>query len=245
VIGIVGANGFVGSNLKRLFPESAVLRRSDLDEGCATTFSTVFIAAPAADKWRINQNPLSDRENIQALVKGLIRLKTLRFVLFSTIDVYSSHDESNEDSKCLDSVSYGGNRYFLESLLGDNTEHLLVRRLGGLFGPGLKKNLIYDALNNRFELLRNYHPESTYQYLSVENSINLSLSDRLADVKIVNIIGQPITAQRLLGGRANFLSFDAERVNYDVRSNHGLNGPYFLSAESILESVNEFYESQS
>jgi nucleoside-diphosphate-sugar epimerase len=244
MIGIVGASGFVGSNLKRIFPESVVLSRSDLNEGCTTTFSTVFIAAPAADKWRINQDPLTDQENIQALVRGLIRLRTHRFVLFSTIDVYSSHNESNEESKCLDSMSYGGNRYFLESLLGDSTEHLLIRRLGGLFGPGLKKNLIYDALNNRFEQLRKYHPESTYQYMSVENSINLSVSDSLADFKIVNIVGEPVAAKRLLAGRENYLSFDAERVSYNVKSNHGFNGPYFLSAESVLESVNEYYETQ-
>lgn len=244
MIAIVGANGFVGSNLKRIFPESVVLSRSDLHEGCTTTFSTVFIAAPAADKWRINQNPLSDRENVQTLVRGLIRLKTHRFVLFSTIDVYSSHNESNEESKCLDSISYGGNRYFLESLLGDRTEYLLVRRLGGLFGPGLKKNLIYDALNNRFEQLKKYHPESTYQYMSVETSIHLSLSDSLANVKIVNVVGEPITAKQLLGGRENYLSFDAARVSYNVKSNHGSNGPYFMSAESVLESVNEYYEAQ-
>jgi hypothetical protein len=141
-------------------------------------------------------------------------------------------------------MSYGGNRYLLESLLGESTEHLLVRRLGGLFGPGLKKNLIYDALHNRFEQLRKYHPESTYQYMPVETSINLSLSRRLADVKIVNIVGEPTAAKRLLDGRQNYLSFDAERVSYDVRSNHGLNGPYFMSAESVLKSVNEYFETQ-
>jgi nucleoside-diphosphate-sugar epimerase len=240
VIGIVGANGFVGSNLRRIFPESIAITRSELAKGCPKSFSTVIIAAPAANKWQINQDPVADRENIQKLVKDVTRLDTNRFVLFSTIDVYSSPSDSSEDSECLESVSYGGNRYYLEGLLRQTTEHLLVRRLGGLFGPGLRKNLIFDALNNRIGQLGQYHPESRYQYLSIDTSIKLSLSERLTDIATVNIVGEPIAAKRLVNQKAVYLSTDVEKVNYDIKSNHSFNDPYFCSAESVLESLNEY-----
>ena len=65
----------------------------------------------------------------------------------------------------LPNIPMVGNRLRFESFLRAHCEDTKVVRLPGLFGVGLKKNLIFDAINNKD--LSGFHPESTFQWFDM------------------------------------------------------------------------------
>ncbi|MCF0126422.1 MAG: hypothetical protein HUJ68_11860, partial [Clostridia bacterium] len=99
-------------------------------------FNVLIIAGVSANKQFANMNPEEDLLKIKDLYKDLQTVKAKQVVLISTIDIY------NDDA-------YGKNRKIFEDLIWNHEgfEDVKILRLPGLFGPGLKKNVIYDLKN--------------------------------------------------------------------------------------------------
>ncbi len=98
MIGVIGSSGFIGSNFIRKFPEAKQISREFLSSTEVKEVETLVIAAPGARKYEVNQNPAPDRDNILKLldqIKNTIR--PTRVLLFSTVDVYKSSCNSDED----------------------------------------------------------------------------------------------------------------------------------------------------
>ncbi len=242
MIGILGANGFIGSHLVSVFPDAVrITRESSLIRG---KIETLFIAAPTSRKYQVNRFPsedLVDVNNILKLIHSSNRIDNI--VLVSTIDVYSNLESSSEISECKSELSYGGNRHFLEtqlSLLGSN---LKVCRTGGLFGRGIKKNLIHDLVNRRTEFLLDYNMESTYQWLPVDFFIKELLDFSHSELSLKNIVGEPISVKAVVqaGGFKFDFSMNGELKSYDVISNHAFNG-YSLNSEAVLCELNQYLQ---
>lgn len=237
--GIIGSTGFVGQQLLRILPDVTTIGRSDVANRILYPIQVLYIAAPGAMKWQIDAEPLEDLAEVQRLTSYIKQLRPQRVYLFSTIDVFSDRSNCSESSKRIQSPSYGGNRtYFEDSLLNMDTE-TYVRRLGGLFGPGLKKNLIFDLIHRREDQLLKYNPNSRFQYLSLDSSVRLSLSTLLDGHRIVNIVGEPISAGSIAGKYRNLLSSSAPEVHYDVKTEFH-SEPYFQRANEILRDINNF-----
>ena len=97
----------------------------------------------------------------------LKNISTKHFVHISTIDVYDDKLEANEKSlvnvKKLD--NYGYNRYQFEEFVKNNFNKYHIIRLPMLFGKGLKKNILYDLLNDQYG---NINGASVLQWYSVK-----------------------------------------------------------------------------
>jgi nucleoside-diphosphate-sugar epimerase len=239
MLGIIGASGFIGANLSEMFPDARPITRVDLQNGIDTFFECVYVAAPSATKWQIDQEPQVDLENIESLVERICLLNTHKVVYFSTIDVFERPGNSSENSQRKHSLDYGGNRSRMEDLLFNQLDNVLIRRLSGLYGRYLKKNLLFDLKNGRLDQLGSYHPDSQYQYLDVKEALRIATSIDFAELNLLNIVAEPISVTEICGKSITWLSRANSRHIYNVTTEHRDSG-YFFDKNYVLKSIFNF-----
>ena len=152
---LIGYSGFVGNNLLE-YDFTHLYNSKNINKITGKRFSLIVCSAPSAEKWKINQDPEKDLENIKNLLETLKTVSCQRFVLISTIDVLT--DKS--------SVSYGGNRLFFENEVQKIFDKSTIFRLPGLFGNGLKKNIIFDLKKNVTDYVK---LDSSFQWLDIQS----------------------------------------------------------------------------
>ena len=102
-----------------------------------------------------NQNPKSDFDKaVKTTLDFVLDIKYDYFIQTSTIDVYpvtNSRETTREDFPIDVSKlhPYGFDRYVSELIVKKYCTNWLILRLGGLVGPNLNKNPIYDWTHNK------------------------------------------------------------------------------------------------
>ena len=244
---LIGSTGFVGGNLLRATPFDHAFHSRTIPEIRGRHYDTIVCAGVRAEKWKANQNPEADAAGIRELTDHLLRASCRRLVLISTVDVYANPAGVDEDTPIVaaDVGPYGRHRYELENTLAARFPTTVIR-LPGLFGPGLKKNVIYDLLNgNRVEAI---NPAAVYQYY---NLAHLAEDIRWAvecNLPVVNFATAPIeTAElaRTVFGRDLKVGPAAGPVaRYDMRSKHadiyGRQDGYLYGKDELLADMTRF-----
>src|SRR5277367_2318455 len=161
---LIGYTGFVGGNLVNRHNFSGLYRSSNIEEIRGQQYDLLICAAPSAAKWRANQEPELDRAAIDRLADNIAQARAARAILLSTVDVYPTPVDVDESFDCssLKNHAYGENRLHLEARMREMFRELYVVRLSGLFGLGLKKNVIFDLIHNN--CLAAVNPLSVFQY---------------------------------------------------------------------------------
>ncbi|MBK9519305.1 MAG: NAD(P)-dependent oxidoreductase [Anaeromyxobacter sp.] len=243
---LVGHSGFVGETLKRQATWDELYRSTDIEAIEGRSFDLVVCAGAPAAKWKANREPQADLENLQRLQRHLGRVKARRFVLISTVDVYPAPAGVDEDSSFSPDPAnaYGTNRLALERYCRLRFDATVVR-LPALFGAGLRKNAVYDLLNeNGVELLQ---PRSEFQFYDMaELWVDLTrIQD--AGLKLVNLATEPTSladVARIAFGRRLEATERSPVVRYDFRTKHasiwGRAGGYAYGREEILERLQAF-----
>lgn len=146
---LVGSTGFVGSSLRRQVSFDSLYHSRNIAEICGESFDLVVCAAAPATMWAANQNPEADKANLDALADNLSRVTTDRFVLVSTIAVLDDAGAGYTESTARFETdkAYGRHRRELEERMLGHFSRCHVLRLPALFGPGLKKNFIFDLIH--------------------------------------------------------------------------------------------------
>ena len=167
-------------------------------------------------------------------------------MLISTVDVFGkpvSVDESNavETEKLH---PYGYNRWRLEQFVQKQFANALIVRLPGLVGPGLKKNIVFDFLNDNN--VHNINAQDVFQFypmVHLWNDISKCLEHGL---NLVHLTAEPLNVARI-AKEAFGLYFEntlpRPAIHYDFRSLHaGFWGKkdYQYSAESSLAAIREY-----
>lgn len=249
---LIGDTGFVGSNLRHQASFQEQFHSSNIQDIHGHSYDLLVCAGAPATKWKANQYPEEDWANIQSLINHLSSVKAKYFVLISTVDVYPTPSEVDENSPITPSLAepYGKHRYFLEEFVRQNFSQNTIVRLPGLFGTGLKKNFIYDLIYNN--CLQLTHKDSVFQFYNL-NCLWRDLQRVMAyELPLVNFATEPVRAQDLARECFN-LHFDnvTERppVNYDMRSQHahvfGVNAAYFSSAQETFSQIRSFVSKQA
>ena len=164
---LVGCTGFVGSNLRSARSFDGLFHSRNIAAMAGSHFDEVWFCGLPATKWAINRDPAADLANMNAIQQVLEQVHCSRFVLISTIDVL--HDTG----------PYGEHRGMFERWAQQRFRSCCIVRLPGLFGPGLKKNVLFDLLTgNRLESV---HADDAYQWYD--------LRDLLADIELVRSHG--------------------------------------------------------
>jgi hypothetical protein len=123
-----------------------------------------------ATKWKINQDPLADLQNIVSIVDVLTGVHADRITLISTIDVYGHNGSSmcEADNLLLKEPNYGGNRLLFERLIKAQFRRELVQiiRLPALFHRLIKKNILFDLIHNHET--EKINANSSYQWYPLD-----------------------------------------------------------------------------
>lgn len=146
---IIGHTGFVGSNLLATRNFDHTYNSSNIDEIKGRRFGEVICSAAPAVMWAANKDPQGDRANIERLIMSLKGAEIDRLILISTVAVFDDLSAGYEESSARfkEEPGYGKNRRDLEVEALGSFPEVHVVRLPALFGPGLKKNFIFDLLN--------------------------------------------------------------------------------------------------
>jgi nucleoside-diphosphate-sugar epimerase len=247
ITGLVGHTGFVGGNLVRQRSYDRTFHRPDIADIAGCHFDRLVISGVPAQKWLANTEPEADAANIAGLVRHLSATTARRAVLISTVDVYphpTGVDEATEVSPGDHEQAYGRNRLLFEWFVTGHFPDTLVVRLPALFGPGLKKNLVYDLCQGRPEEF--CHRDSTFQFYDVRrlsDDIDTALD---AGLRLVNLATEPLSAATVateVFGRT-LSRTDGIPAAYDMRTRHarafGGAGPYVRRGADVLADLHTF-----
>jgi dTDP-4-dehydrorhamnose reductase len=248
---LIGYSGFVGSTLRKQAQFDALYRSSNIGEVDGQTFDTVVCAAAPAQKWIANRNPEADRRTIEGLIGHLAGIQCKTFVLISTVDVFQSPIDVDEDTPVDEAGlhAYGLHRRMLEKFVESQFARHLIVRLPGLVGPGLRKNAVYDFLHdNNVSAIDSRGIFQFYPMVSLWHDIQTALK---AGLSLVHLTAEPIrvadVAQQGFG-----ISFENNLANppaaYDMRSRHaelfGATGPYQYSRRETLLAIRAYAQSE-
>lgn len=246
---LIGYTGFVGSNIESQTNFDDLYNSKNIGEIEGKEYDLVVSAANRAEMWRINQEPEKDLAEINEYIAHIKKVKIGKLVLISTVGVYKNPNGADEDTEIETAglSPYGANRYYLESFCRDNFDTTIIR-LPGLFGTGLKKNVIYDLLHDNN--VDKIHKDGVYQYYNLDNiwkDINVALENSLP---LVNLATPPVSteevAQYSLGMEFTNTPEDVNPAYWDMQSKYaaayGGEGRYLYTKQQELDDIKVFVE---
>jgi nucleoside-diphosphate-sugar epimerase len=246
-VGVIGYTGFVGSTITRLSSAKWLYNSKNIAEIRNETFDLLINAGVSSLKWKANRDPKEDQENIEKLQNSLERVSTDRFVQISTIDVMPANQSNNEDTVIDESLLQpnGLHRLELERWISNKFPHTLIVRLPHLFGPGLKKNFIFDLIHANALALTDYR--DIFQFYNV-NYLWQDLSYFLGqDCSVINFTSEPMTASEIAAacfGTEFTNRCDRQPIAYDVRSKWRYRssqvGGYMYTKEETIRDISAF-----
>ena len=249
---LIGNTGLIGTTLKKNIKFDFEFNSKDFH-----TFVTkipdgehcnLYLSCLPATKWQVNQNILKDLNNISLIINSIATKSYKNIYLISTIDVYcNSFLKSDENTKpTINTLSYGTNRLLFEKMVEGilNYERLSIYRLPALFNKDIKKNILYDLLNNNNVNLINAN--SIYQWYNLdylygdiifndEHNAN-SLNHRY------NMFSQGVETTRIVNELFPEYSNVVDGKNlvfYDYCTNVDKSG-YLYTAEESFDQIKEF-----
>jgi nucleoside-diphosphate-sugar epimerase len=246
---LIGYTGFVGSNLDRQQAFTDRYNSQNFREMAGQRFDEVICAGVQAVKWWANQNPTEDWAGIAPLLDILGQAEIKRLVLISTVDVYKRPIGVDENTPIeTDGLhAYGLHRWQVEEWVRANVADHMIVRLPGLFGEGLKKNLIFDLLTGK--PVDGFDERSSFQFYHLDRLSRDLETAAGAGLRTVNFAVPPVTvadvAERVTGAPyAN--RTENPPMHYDMQTIHGSvwgeAGAYLESAESCLSGIAAFAE---
>lgn len=248
---LVGWSGLVGGNLLTQANFDHRFRSTDISELPNHSYDLLVCAGAPAEKWKANQDPEGDLARLAPLFEALRQVQAKKVVLISTIDVFAKPIDVTEDSPThSDTASvYGKHRALLEDLVRQRFDATILR-LPGLFGPGLKKNVIFDLLhNNQVEKI---HPGGVFQYYPLTRlwaDIQTSLRENLP---LVHAATQPVATDRIAREifGVELAPKEGAPARYDFHSHHATRfggnagSPYWMTDDQVLEAMRQFVNAE-
>jgi nucleoside-diphosphate-sugar epimerase len=248
---LIGYTGFVGTTLLKQTQFDDFFRSTNISDIKGKKFDLVVCAGAPAQKWIANADPLGDQEKIDSLINCLDSIECKTFVLISTVDVFKDPTGVDEKSaiEVQDLHAYGLNRYRLEQFVAKRFPQHLIVRLPGLVGPGLRKNIIFDFLNdNNISKIESRSVFQFYPMVNLWSDINTALEN---NINLVHLTSEPVSVAQI--ARDGFgLDFNtqqpAQPVAYDMRSVYGelFGGDehYQYSVRDTLQAVRYYAQSE-
>jgi hypothetical protein len=236
----------VGGNLLRQAAFDDAYNSSNIEDIEGRHYALIACAGAPGEKWRANREPERDAERVSRLTRSLARVSCDQFVLISTVDVYPRPVGVDEATPIEESggTAYGRNRLLLERFASGRFATTVVR-LPGLFGPGLKKNVIFDFLHrNNLEAIC---PESVFQFYPLSRLWEDIERVRRSAIPLMNFATEP-TSVATIAREAFGLDFTnrtpAAAARYDMRTRHasafGRSGPYLYDAPEVLGRLRDY-----
>jgi hypothetical protein len=248
---LIGYTGFVGASLAGARHFDLLVNRANLESLQGARLQRLVCAGLPAAKWIANQKPEEDADNVRRLEAALTSVRTERFFLISTIDVYPHTTGADETSDCSQEPNhaYGEHRLEFEHFVRERFPHAHIVRLPALFGRGLKKNAVYDLLHdNRLERI---NPASRFQWYPLARLSQDLRTIEVHNLPLVNLFTEPVETQTILkqlfADRTTGGSPDPP-AHYDLRTRHGAifggDSRYVMSSTAVMADLGEFVRTE-
>lgn len=248
---LIGFSGFVGSTLLKQASFESLYRSTNICDIEGQSFDTVVCAGAPAQKWIANREPEVDRQKIDGLIAHLKTVQCKTLILISTVDVFSDSTGVDEETP-IDECglhAYGLHRRLLEKFVESHFPNHLIVRLPGLVGPGLRKNVIFDFLNdNNLHAIESRSVFQFYPMVSLWYDIQTALN---AGLKLVHLTAEPINvADVSKKGFGNVFEHVLSNVpaRYDMRTIYaqvfGAIGHYQYSVRETIQAIRAYAQSE-
>lgn len=248
---LVGFSGFVGSTILRQESFSSLYRSINIGEIDGRVFNTVICAGAPAQKWIANREPEADLQKIEGLIAHLKTIQCKTFILISTVDVFKNPIGVDEDTPIDESGlhAYGRHRRLLEIFVEEHFPNYLIVRLPGLVGPGLRKNVIFDFLNdNNLQAIDSRGVFQFYPMVNLWYDIQTAL---YAGLKLVHLTAEPISVADISQqgfGKPFTHTLGNPAATYDLQTKHaqvfGASGRYQYSVRETIQAVRGYAQSE-
>lgn len=248
---LIGFSGFVGATLLKQAPFESFYRSTNIRDIEGQSFDTIVCAGAPAQKWIANREPEADRQKIDGLIAHLKTIQCKTFILISTVDVFKSPVGVDEDTPVDESglQPYGLHRRLLEKFVESHFASHLIVRLPGLVGPGLRKNVIFDFLNdNNLHTIDSRGVFQFYPMVSLWYDIQTALN---AGLRLVHLTAEPISVADVSKqgfGESFGHALANSPATYDLRTCHaqvfGASGHYQYSARETIQAIRAYAQSE-
>ena len=247
---LIGFSGFVGSTLLKQARFDALYRSTNVHEIENQAFDVVVCAGAPAQKWIANRDPADDLKKIDTLIGHLQTIRCKTFVLISTVDVFK-HPVGVNEATAVEEAGlhpYGLHRRRLEKFVQNHFSCHLIVRLPGLVGPGLRKNVVFDFLNNNLQAIEGRGVFQFYPTVNLWYDIQLALKNSL---ELVHLTADPISVAdvSLQGfGRSFTQTLSNAPASYDMQTQYaglfGSGGHYQTSARETIQAIRAYAQSE-
>lgn len=250
--GLIGYTGFVGDTLRRDRSFEALYNSTNIGDIAGCSFDRLVCAGVSAVKWQANKDPEADRAAIARLTGPLEGAKAREFILVSTIDVYPDPTRPDDEDSPIDADTnhaYGRHRYDLERWARDHFETVRIVRLSALFGAGLKKNALFDLMNdNQVEKI---NPLAVFQWYPLRRLADDLDSISGAGLSLVNLFPEPVGMARIIAEhfpRAQAGAPVSPAPHYCLRTRHaplfGGSDGYMMSADEVMGALRHYLDEE-
>ncbi len=247
--GLIGYTGFVGGNISEQHTFDFLFNTKNIKEIRWKHFDLLVCAWVKAVKWYANQNSEEDWQNIESLLEMLKTVTADRFILISTIDIYPELIWNDEDYSGFDKQTqpYGAHRFMFENFAKAHFPKSHIIRLPGLFGNGIKKNVIYDLLHDN--QLENIDPGARIQYYPLDRIWQDIETTVKNNIPVVNFFASPIVSEDIierffLDKKYLITRAPTETIRYDLRTKYamlyGWKDWYILGYDDIIAYMDAF-----
>jgi len=248
---LIGYSGYVGGTLLRQADFQNQYRSTNIGEIDGREFDTVVCAGAQAKKWLANREPEQDLRGIESLIAHLKTVKARRFVLISTVDVFKQSAGVDENTPVDETGlhAYGLHRRLLEKFVENQFPDHLIVRLPGLVGPGLRKNVVFDFLNNNnLHMIDSRGVFQFYPMVNLWSDIQTALG---AGLKLVHFTAKPISVAEVAAegfGKTFDHALASPPASYDFQSVHaalfGGHVRYQYSKRETLLAIRAYAQSE-
>ena len=249
---LIGHTGFVGGNLTADARYTHRYNSKNIDEIRDESFDLLVSAGAPAVKWKANKEPEADRAALARLMEPLATVRAAEVVLISTVDVYPRPvgvDERDVIAPEDCPQAYGRHRLELEAFFRERFGRVLIVRLPGLYGEGLKKNVIYDLLNDN--MVEAITTNARFQFYGLDRLGADIDRAREAGLDLVNFATEPVLVDDIVRGVFGVELPGQEGENpplYDFRTIHaealGGAGGYLQDGRTVLEGIRRYVDSR-
>lgn len=248
---LIGYSGFVGGTLLKQAEFVSLYRSTNINDIDNKVFDTVVCAGAPAQKWIANREPEADLKKINGLIAHLKTIQCKTFILISTVDVFKNPIGVDEDTPVDESGlhAYGLHRRLLEVFVEESFPNYLIVRLPGLVGPGLRKNVIFDFLNNNnLDAIDSRGKFQFYPMVNLWYDIQTALN---ADLNLVHLTAAPVSVAdiSLQGfGKSFTHTLVSPAASYDLRTKHahvfGASGAYQNGVRETMLAIRAYAQSE-
>jgi len=244
---IVGSTGLVGTSLIEQENFDFKFNSKNIHEfnQIATDGDELLLTCLPATKWMVNKDVVGDMKNINNIINIISRKKYSKVTLISTIDVYNQTHivKVNEYySPNVKELSYGTNRLIFEMLIKTHvcTDNLKIFRLPALFNKHIKKNVLFDLINDNN--VDQINSNSSFQWYNLDNlSSDIKKYSELYPNEILfNLFTEPIDTMDIVSlfpHHVDKVKFMDKRIVYDYETRFG---NYISTKEEVLNEIKKF-----